>query len=63
MKLEIIVLSEVGLKEEIYDITYIWNLRNDTNEQIYKTETDSKTQKTNFYDYKKGKGSEGQTEK
>ena len=23
-----------------YDITYMWNLKNDTNELIYKTETD-----------------------
>ena len=23
------------------DITYMWNLKNDTNELIYKTETDS----------------------
>ena len=26
-----------------YDITYIWNLKYDTNERIYKTETDSQT--------------------
>ena len=26
---------------EIYDITYVWNLTNDTNELIYKKETDS----------------------
>ena len=26
-----------------YDITYMWNLENDTNELIYKTETDSQT--------------------
>ena len=26
----------------------MWNLKNGTNELIYKTETDSKTQKTNF---------------
>ena len=33
-----------------YDITYIWNLKkNDTNELIYKTEIDSKTQKTNLW--------------
>ena len=30
------------------DIPYLWNLkRNDTNELIYKKETDSQTQKTN----------------
>ena len=26
-----------------YDITYMWNLEYDTNELIYKTETDSQT--------------------
>ena len=26
-----------------YDITYMWNLKNDTNELIYETETDSWT--------------------
>ena len=28
------------------DITYMWNLKYDTNEPIYKAETDSQTQKT-----------------
>ena len=28
-----------------YDITYMWNLKQDTNEPIYKTETDSRTQR------------------
>ena len=27
-----------------YDITYIWNLKYDTNELIYETETDSQTE-------------------
>ena len=31
----------------LYDITYIWNLKNNTNESVYKIETDSQTQKTN----------------
>ena len=26
-----------------YDITYLWNLKYDTNEHIYETETDSQT--------------------
>ena len=26
-----------------YDITYMWNLKNDTNELTYRTETDSQT--------------------
>ena len=40
-----IILSEVSQKEgqTPYDITYVWNLRYDTNEPIYKTETDSQT--------------------
>ena len=29
-----------------YDITYMWNLKYDTNESVYKTETDSQTQRT-----------------
>ena len=37
-----------------YDITYMWYLKNNTNEYIYKTETDSQTQET--YGYQKGKG-------
>ena len=28
-------------KTRLYDTTYIWNLKNNTNEHIYKTETDS----------------------
>ena len=47
MDLEIIILSEVKSDRERkipYDITYMWNLKkNDTNELIYKTETDSQT--------------------
>ena len=30
-------------KQISYDITYIWNLKNDTNELIYETEIDSQT--------------------
>ena len=41
MDLEITILSEIRQKEIFYDITYMWNLKNDTNELIYKTETDS----------------------
>ena len=32
-----------------YDITYIWNLKNDTNKLICKTEIDSQTQTTDFW--------------
>ena len=44
MDLEIILLSEVSHKEkDKYDITYMWNLKYDTNRLIYETETDSQT--------------------
>ena len=36
-------------------ISHMWNLTNITNESIYKTETDSETQKTNL-GLPKGKG-------
>ena len=41
--LEIIILSEVRERQTSYDITYTWNPKYDTNELIYKTETDSQT--------------------
>ena len=44
MQLEIIILSEVSQKEKdrYHMISLImWNLKYDTNEPIYKTETDS----------------------
>ena len=31
-----------------YDITYMWNLEYNTNEFIYKAETDSQTEKINM---------------
>ena len=31
-------------RQILYDITYMWNLKYDTNELIYKTETDSQTE-------------------
>ena len=40
MDLEIIILSEVSQTRERqipYDIVYMWNLKYDTNELIYKT--------------------------
>ena len=40
--LEIIILSEVSQRQTYY-ITYMWSLKNDTNELIYKTETGSQT--------------------
>ena len=43
MDLEIIILSEVNQTDivyQIYDITYMWNLKHDTNKPIYETETE-----------------------
>ena len=42
--LEITILSEINQKErQILCITYMWNLKYDTNEFVYKTETDTQT--------------------
>ena len=38
---EVIILNEV--RKTPYDINYMWNLKYDTNELMYKTETDSLT--------------------
>ena len=43
MDLEIIILSEVRRRQISHGITYMWNLKYDTSELIYKTETDSQT--------------------
>ena len=45
MYLEIIILSEVNQKEKQiqYDVIYMQNLKYDTDELIYETETDSQT--------------------
>ena len=45
-------------ERQIYDITYMLNLKYDTNELIYKTETDLQTYKTNLWS-PKGKEGEG----
>ena len=46
-------------KQISYDITYIWNLKNDTNELIYKTGIDSQTYcRKQTFGYKRGKGEE-----
>ena len=36
MQLEIFILSEVRKRRIPYDITYMWNLKDGTNEPIYK---------------------------
>ena len=44
MQLEIIILSEVSqIQKDKYDFPYMWNLKYDTNETIYETETESHT--------------------
>ena len=47
LDLEIIIRSEVNKSDRerqmSYDITYMWTLKNDINELIYKTEIDSQT--------------------
>ena len=51
MDLEIIILRIKPEKDKYkYGITYVWNLKkNGIDELIYKTETDSQTQKTNLW--------------
>ena len=43
MDLDIVRLTELSQteKDKTYNITYLWNLRNGTNEPIYKTEIES----------------------
>ena len=57
------ILSKVSQKEKDipHDNTYMWNLKYDTNELIYKTETDSQTQRTDLW-LPEGRGGTGWTE-
>ena len=49
MDLENIIQSGINQKDEHHIIfIYVWNLKYDTSELIYKTETDSQTQRTNL---------------
>ena len=43
MDLQMFILIEVSQIQISYDITYMWNLKYDTHELIYETETDSQT--------------------
>ena len=38
--LEIVILSEIRERQILCDNTYMWNLKTDTNEIFYKTETE-----------------------
>ena len=53
MDLEIVTLSEVRERQKPYDITYMWNLKYDTNNLIY--ETESQTQRTDVAAKREGK--------
>ena len=48
MQLEIIIPSEVRKRQTLY-IICIWNLKHATNKPIYKTETDSQTERTDLW--------------
>ena len=41
-------LETIILKQISYDSAYMWNLKINTNELIYKTEIDSETEETNL---------------
>ena len=51
MNLEVVILSKVSQKERQipYIVTCTWNLKYDTNELIYETETDSQTERTDLW--------------
>ena len=42
-------MKSVKKRKILYDITYTWNLKYDTNELIYGTRTDSQTKKANLW--------------
>ena len=44
-----------------YDITYMWNLKYDTNEIIYETETESQIYRTNLWLPKERELGDGRT--
>lgn len=48
MDMEIIALREVRQRQISYAISYMQNLKSNTNESTCKTERDSQTQKTNL---------------
>ena len=43
MDLEMTILSEASQRRHVHDIVYMWSLKYDTNELIYKPETGSQT--------------------
>ena len=55
--LEIVILSEIRERQILCDNTYMWNLKTDTNEIFYKTETELQIQKTILWFLCKDEGS------
>ena len=53
---EIIILSEVRQRQILLDITYMWNLKNNTNESIYKKQKQTHRCRKQTYGYQKGEG-------
>ena len=49
ISLETMILIKSERKRQMNGITYMCNLKNDTNKLIYKTEIDSQTQKRNLW--------------
>ena len=47
------MLSEISQRQILYDVTYMWNLKNNTNGCICKTETHRPRKQT--YDYQRGR--------
>ena len=43
MDLKNIMLSQIKQRQVLYDVTYIWNLKNNTDESIHKIETDTES--------------------
>ena len=43
MDLKNIVLSQIKQRQMLYDVTYIWNLKTNTDESIHKIETDTES--------------------
>ena len=59
MKLNSCLIKKALPERQIpYDISYMWNLKYDTNEPIYETGTDSQTQRTGLW-LPSGRGDEG----
>ena len=56
MALENTVLSEIRERQILYDITYMWNVKNNTNGFMYKTEVELQTKNKLMVTEGKGAG-------